>query len=469
LSQKNVHIVTLGCPKNRVDSEIMLGGLVEGGWRLTEAPDEADVLVVNTCAFIEASKQESIEAILEAARYKTEGRAKKLVVTGCLSQRYADELAKELPEVDHFLGTAAYAQIPQLLEGGAPRQVIPDPDYIHSSATPRINSLPAWTAYLKISEGCDNQCAFCIIPKLRGPQRSRPIHDVVAEAERLAAQGVRELNLVAQDLTAYGHDLPGRPKLHELLRALGEVKGARWVRLHYAYPRNFPEALVAAIRDTPNVVKYLDMPVQHASDRLLRAMRRGRNADFLRHLLAELRREIPGIVLRTSLIVGLPGETEEDFEELLAFIREQRFDHLGIFRYSQEEGTLAGEMDGQIDEEVKLARWQRAMALQAEIRAEQQQAYVGREIEVLVEGPHEETEHLLVGRHAGQAPEIDGQVIINDVPEGGVSPGDIVKVVVEEAYEYDLVGAATEVIVPAPVVARPTALGARLPVLNSHR
>lgn len=469
MSQKNVHIVTLGCPKNRVDSEIMLGGLVEGGWRLTEAPDEADVLVVNTCAFIEASKQESIEAILEAARYKTEGRAKKLVVTGCLSQRYADELAKELPEVDHFLGTAAYAQIPQLLEGGAPRQVIPDPDYIHSSATPRINSLPAWTAYLKISEGCDNQCAFCIIPKLRGPQRSRPIHDVVAEAERLAAQGVRELNLVAQDLTAYGHDLPGRPKLHELLRALGEVKGARWVRLHYAYPRNFPEALVAAIRDTPNVVKYLDMPVQHASDRLLRAMRRGRNADFLRHLLAELRREIPGIVLRTSLIVGLPGETEEDFEELLAFIREQRFDHLGIFRYSQEEGTLAGEMDGQIDEEVKLARWQRAMALQAEIRAEQQQAYVGREIEVLVEGPHEETEHLLVGRHAGQAPEIDGQVIINDVPEGGVSPGDIVKVVVEEAYEYDLVGAATEVIVPAPVVARPTALGARLPVLNSHR
>jgi len=471
LSQKNVHIVTLGCPKNRVDSEIMLGGLVEGGWQLTDSPEDADVLVVNTCAFIEASKQESIEAILEAARYKTEGRARKLVVTGCLSQRYADELAAEMPEVDHFLGTSAYAQIADLLNGveAAPRQVIPDPDYIHTSATPRINSLPSYTAYLKISEGCDNDCAFCIIPKLRGGQRSRPIEDIVREAESLAAQGVREINLVAQDLTAYGHDLPGRPKLHQLITALGEVKGVRWVRLHYAYPRNFPEALIAAIRDTPNVVKYLDMPVQHASDRLLRAMRRGRNADFLRGLLKELREQIPGIVLRTSLIVGLPGETEEDFQELLAFIREQRFDHLGIFRYSQEEGTLAGEMDGQIDEEVKLERWKQAMELQAEIRAEQQQAYVGKEIEVLVEGPHEETEHLLVGRHAGQAPEIDGQVIINDVPEGGVSPGDIVKVLVEEAYEYDLVGAATEVVLKAPVLARPTQQGVRLPVFNSHR
>ncbi|WP_373047679.1 30S ribosomal protein S12 methylthiotransferase RimO [Vulgatibacter sp.] len=471
MTQKNVHIVTLGCPKNRVDSEIMLGGLVEGGWQLTEQAEDADVLVVNTCAFIEASKQESVEAILEAARFKTEGKAQKLVVTGCLSQRYADELSQEMPEVDHFLGTSAYAQLPKLLADvdGAPRQVIPDPDYIHSSATPRINSLPSYTAYLKISEGCDNDCAFCIIPTLRGGQRSRPIDDIVREAEVLAGQGVREINLVAQDLTAYGHDLPGRPKLHELIRALGEVKGVRWVRLHYAYPRNFPEALVAAIRDTPNVVKYLDMPVQHASDRLLRSMRRGRNADFLRGLLGELRAQIPDIVLRTSLIVGLPGETEEDFQLLLDFIREQRFDHLGIFRYSQEEGTLAGEMDGQLDEETKLVRWNQAMELQAEIRAEQQQNYVGKEIEVLVEGPHEETEHLLVGRHAGQAPEIDGQVIINDVPEGGVSPGDIVKVRIEEAYEYDLVGGVTEVVLKAPVVARPTPFGARLPVFNSHR
>lgn len=470
-NKKNVHIVTLGCPKNRVDSEIMLGGLVEDGWELTETPESADVIVVNTCAFIEASKTESINAVLEAAKWKEEGKAQKLVVSGCLSQRYPEELARELPEVDHFLGTSAYAQLPELLKDvkGAPRQIIPDPDYIHTSATPRINSLPSYTAYLKISEGCDNECAFCIIPTLRGDQRSRPIDDIVREAELLASQGAREINLVAQDLTAYGHDLPGRPKLHQLIRALGEVKGVQWLRLHYAYPRNFPDELIAAIRDTPTVAKYLDMPVQHASDRLLRSMRRGRNAEFLRGLLDKLRTEIPGIVLRTSLIVGLPGETEEDFQELLSFIREQRFDHLGIFRYSQEEGTLAGEMEGQIDEETKVARWQQAMELQAEIRAEQQQSYVGKEIEVLIEGPHEETEHLLVGRHAGQAPEIDGQVIINDLPEEGVAPGDLVRVRIDEAYEYDLVGGVTEVILKAPLATKATASGAKLPVFNSHR
>lgn len=469
--KKNVHIVTLGCPKNRVDSEIMLGGLVEGGWELTAAPDDADVIVVNTCAFIEASKTESIDAILEASQWKEKGRAQKVVVTGCLSQRYPEELAKELPEVDHFLGTSAYAQLPKLLDdvNGTPRQVIPDPDYIHDAATPRINSLASYTAYLKIAEGCDNTCAFCIIPTLRGAQRSRPIEDVVREAHLLAAQGARELNLVAQDLTAYGHDLPGRPKLHQLIRALGEVEGVRWIRLHYAYPRNFPDDLVAAIRDVPQVVKYLDMPVQHASDRLLRAMRRGRNAAFLRELLDKLREQIPGIVLRTSLIVGLPGETEEDFQLLLDFIREQRFDHLGVFRYSKEEGTLAGEMEDQLPEEVKLARWEQAMALQAEIRLEQQQAWVGKEIEVLVEGTHEETEHLLVGRHSGQAPEIDGQVIINDLPEGGVGAGDIVKVLVEEAFEYDLVGAATEVVLRAPYVASPPTTRVKLPVFVAQR
>ncbi|WP_240475514.1 30S ribosomal protein S12 methylthiotransferase RimO [Vulgatibacter incomptus] len=448
----------------------MLGGLVQDGWELTEAPDDADVIVVNTCAFIEASKTESVDAILEASQWKEKGRAKKVVVAGCLSQRYPEELAKELPEVDHFLGTSAYAQLPNLLKDvSASKQVIPDPDYIHSSATPRINSLPSYTAYLKIAEGCDNECAFCIIPTLRGDQRSRPIDDVVREARTLAEQGARELNLVAQDLTAYGHDLPGRPKLHELVRALGEVEGVRWIRLHYAYPRNFPDELIAAIRDTPQVVKYLDMPVQHASDRLLRAMRRGRNSTFLRELLGKLRTEIPGIVLRTSLIVGLPGETEEDFALLLDFIREQRFDHLGIFRYSQEEGTLAGEMEDQLPEEVKAARWEQAMALQAEIRMEQQQAWVGKEIEVLVEGPHEETEHLLVGRHAGQAPEIDGQVIINDLPEGGVAAGDLVRVRVEEAYEYDLVGAATEVLLRAPVIERPAPRSVKLPVFVAHR
>jgi ribosomal protein S12 methylthiotransferase len=466
--QKSVHIVTLGCPKNRVDSEVMLGGLAQDGWELAERPDDADVIVVNTCAFIEASKEESVNAVLEAARHKG-GRAKKLVVAGCLAQRYPEQLAAELPEVDHFLGTSGYAQLPELLRDvQAPRQVIPDPDYIHSSTTPRINSLPSYTAYLKIAEGCDNECAFCIIPTLRGDQRSRPIHDVVAEAELLARQGARELNLVAQDLTAYGHDLPGRPKLHELLHALAEVKGPRWIRLHYAYPRNFPDELVRAIRDIPTVVKYLDMPVQHASDRLLRAMRRGRNAAFLRELLGKLRAEIPGIVLRTSLIVGLPGETEEDFAQLVDFIREMRFERLGIFRYSQEEGTAAGAMEGQLPEELKQERWRVAMEVQEEIHHELNQAMVGRELEVLVEGPHEETEHLLVGRHAGQAPEIDGQVILNDLSDLQVRPGDLVRVRVDEAHAYDLVGAVTEILEPAPPSV-PFRAGAKLPIFTAPR
>lgn len=450
-AKKTVHIVTLGCPKNRVDSEIMLGGLLEEGWTLSPQAEDADVIVVNTCGFIESAKEESIQAILEAAGHKTKGKPKKLVVTGCLSQRYPEELARELPEVDHFLGSAAPAELPRLLrDENAPRQYFPDPDYIQSAATPRRNSLPAYTAYLKIAEGCDNQCGFCIIPALRGKQRSRPIEDIVREAERLVGEGVREINLVAQDLTAYGHDLPGRPKLHELLHALGKVEDLRWLRLHYAYPRHFPDALVEAIRDIPSVVKYLDMPVQHASDRLLRSMRRGGTSTFLRSLLAKLREEIPGIVLRTSLIVGLPGETEEDFELLYDFVREQRFDHLGVFRYSKEEGTLAGEMENQVPEEVKWERWERLMQLQAELRAEQQQRYVGEEIEVLIEGPHEETEHLLVGRHAGQAPEIDGSVIINDLADESVGPGDLVRVRVEEAYEYDLVGGVTKLISRAP-------------------
>lgn len=451
MQSKSVHIVTLGCPKNRVDSEIMLGGLLEAGWDLSRDPEQADVIVVNTCGFIESAKEESIQAILEAAQFKTRGKARKVVVAGCLSQRYPEELARELPEVDHFLGSAAPADLARLLEDeDAPRQHFPDPDYIQTAATPRRNSLPSYTAYLKIAEGCDNQCAFCIIPALRGKQRSRPIDDVVSEARRLTEEGVREINLVAQDLTAYGQDLPGRPKLHELLRALGEISELRWIRLHYAYPRHFPDALVEAIRDIPNVVKYLDMPVQHASDRLLRAMRRGGTSRFLRELLAKLREEIPGIVLRTSLIVGLPGETEEDFELLYDFVREQRFDHLGVFRYSQEEGTFAGSMEDQIPDEVKWERWERLMRLQAELRMEQQQSYVGKELEVLVEGTHEETEHLLVGRHAGQAPEIDGQVILNDLADEDVAPGDLVRVRIDEAYEYDLVGAVTGTISKAP-------------------
>ena len=441
-----VYIRTLGCPKNRVDSEVMLGTLSDAGYRLVQAPGEADIIVVNTCGFIESAKEESISAIVELAEEKTSGRCKKLVVAGCLTQRYPGELAAELPEVDHFVGTGAYQDIARIVaDAQAARVIVPDPDFVHAASTPRVNSLPSHTAYLKIAEGCDNACAFCIIPKLRGVQRSRPLHDLVAEAEALAGQGTVELSLVAQDLTAWGHDLPGRPRLHELLPALCRVEGVRWIRLHYAYPRDFPDALVEVMAGEPKITKYLDMPLQHASDRLLRAMKRGRDVGFLRGLLAKLRDRVPGLALRTSLIVGLPGETEADFEELLRFVEEQRFERLGVFEYSREEGTPAAEMDGQIAPEVKRERFQQVMELQQGIAAAHQRAFVGRRLEVLVEGASEESEHLLAGRHGQQAPEIDGLTYINEVAVPGdegaaVYPGEIVTVEVTDAGDYDLVG-----------------------------
>ncbi|MDC0714056.1 30S ribosomal protein S12 methylthiotransferase RimO [Stigmatella sp. ncwal1] len=433
--------MTLGCPKNRVDSEVMLGTLKQRGYRLVQEPAEAQVIVVNTCAFIGPAKQESVDSILEMAEYKKSGACSTLVVTGCLSQRHGGELAQEMPEVDHFLGTSAYAQIGDLLAAEAsPRQVIPDPDYIHNAETPRINSMPSYTAYLKVSEGCDNACAFCIIPTLRGGQRSRPIADVVAEATRLADQGVQELNLVAQDLTAYGHDLPGKPKLHDLLKELVKVD-VRWIRLHYAYPRIFPDELIEVMATEKKIAKYLDMPLQHASDKLLMSMKRGRNSQFLTDLLVKLRARVPGLVMRTSLIVGLPGETEEDFELLKEFVKTQRFERLGVFQYSDEEGTAAYDMPNKIPQKTIERRWREVMAIQKRINREQNKKLVGKRIEVLVEGTSPETEHLLVGRHEGQAPEIDGQVYIND---GLAYPGEFVTLEVTEAHDYDLVGRVVE-------------------------
>jgi ribosomal protein S12 methylthiotransferase len=434
-------MMTLGCPKNRVDSEVMLGTLVQRGYQLVQDPAAAQVIVVNTCAFIGPAKKESVDSILEMAEHKRTGQCSTLVVTGCLSQRYGDELSKEMPEVDHFLGTSAYAKIGDLLAAEAsPRQVIPDPDYIHDAHTPKVNSSPSYTAYLKISEGCDNACAFCIIPKLRGAQRSRSIADIVAEAAALVDTGVRELNLVAQDLTAYGHDLPGKPKLQELLRALSTLD-VRWIRLHYAYPRVFPDELIDLIASEPKIAKYVDMPVQHASDKLLRSMKRGRDSKFLIELLAKLRARVPGLTLRTSLIVGLPGETEEDFEMLKEFVRTQRFERLGVFQYSDEEGTAAFDLPDKLPAKLIERRWRELMAIQKRIHREQSQKMVGQRLEVLVEGPSEESEHLLVGRHQGQAPEIDGQVYIND---GMAYPGELVTVEITEAHDYDLVGRVVE-------------------------
>ena len=437
---KPIYLLTLGCSKNRVDSEIMLGTLVERGYTLVDQPQDAEVILVNTCAFIGEAKTESVNAILEMAEYKQQGkgRCNTLLVTGCLTQRYAEELNGEMPEVDHFLGTGAYAQVGDILAAeAAPRSVIPDPEYIHSASTPRINSLPGYKAYLKISEGCDNKCAFCIIPALRGGQRSRPIADIVKEAQALAKQGAMELNLIAQDLTAYGYDQPGRPKLHELLKAMCDEVDVRWIRLHYAYPRDFPDALIDVIANEPKIAKYIDMPIQHASDTLLRSMKRGRDSRFLKLLLAKLRARIPNLVMRTSFIVGLPGETEEDFETLKQFVKDQRFERVGVFEYSQEEGTGAGVMEGQHDAKTKAKRRRELMAIQRRINREQNRQMIGKRVQVLVEGASEETEHLLVGRYEGQAPDVDGITYIND---GLAYPGEIVTLEITQAADHDLVG-----------------------------
>jgi ribosomal protein S12 methylthiotransferase len=451
--ERTVHFVSLGCPKNRVDSEVMLGLLRGADYRVVEDPAQAGVIVVNTCAFIGPAKQESIDTVLEMARYKSpeEGHCGTLVMTGCLAQRYAGELEKEIPEVDHFIGTGEFTRLVEILDrsasrpGASPRALVFDPEYVYDARTPRINSMPAHTAYVKVSEGCDNRCAFCIIPKLRGDQRSRTIDDIVAEVHGLAATGVKEVNLVAQDLTAWGYDLPGRPALAALLRALCRVDDVRWIRLHYAYPRTFGDELIDVIAGEEKIVKYIDMPLQHISDRMLRLMRRGRDAAFIRGLLDRLRARIDGLVLRTTFIVGFPGETEAEFEALCEFLREQRFDRAGVFPYSDEEGTPACEYEGKLDEDEIARRHARIMAVQQRISRERQRAQVGRRIEVLVDGPSEETEHLLVGRDYGRAPGIDGVVYINDAEdprllEDGIVPGRFYPVEVTQAGDYDLVG-----------------------------
>ena len=431
-----LYLLSLGCPKNRVDSEVMLGTLLEQGYEVVEDPREAEVVVINSCAFIGEAKQESIDAILEHARLKETARCKALVVAGCLTQRYADVLQHEMPEVDYFVGTSAYPRIAEIIRGERDRAVIPDPDYIADARTPRRNSMPKWTAYVKISEGCDNQCTFCIIPTLRGAQRSRPVADIVEEAHRLVEQGALELNLVAQDLTAYGYDLPGRPRLHDLLQALREVS-ARWIRLHYAYPRDFPDALIESIAGQPNVARYLDMPLQHIADPVLRRMKRGRDAAWVRRLVSKLRDRIPDLTFRTSFIVGFPGETEEQFQELCDFVEEMRFERVGVFQFSREEGTASFDLDGQLSQRLKAQRQRKLLGIQRKISRAHQQALIGRTLDVLVDGVSDETDLLLEGRWMGQAPEIDGKVYVN---RGIAAPGTIVRVRIEEAGDYDLVG-----------------------------
>lgn len=447
--KKRVHLVSLGCPKNRVDSEVMVGLLQADEYELVPDPESAEVIVVNTCSFIQPATEESIETVLEMAKLKESGSCQTLVVTGCMVQRYGRALEGELPEVDYFLGTGEYHRIADVLRArkGQAKSHIDVPLYIHDELAPRVNSWSAASAYLKISEGCDHRCAFCIIPTLRGDLRSRSVPSLVAEARRLAEQGVVELNLISQDSTAYGRDLDrgkakGDPRnggLGELMQALSEIDRIRWIRLHYAYPHGIPDGLLEQLAHNPKVVPYLDIPLQHASGPMLQAMRRGVTREGQERILDRIRGRVPDLAVRTTFIVGFPGETDADFAELCDFVQKQEFDHVGVFTYFQEEGTPAASMADQVDDDVKSARQAELMAIQAGISARKLKRWVGQVVDVLVEGPSEESEVLLRGRTARQAPEVDGQVYIVS-PPADVAVGQIRPLRVTRAGEYDLVG-----------------------------
>jgi ribosomal protein S12 methylthiotransferase len=440
-----VGFVSLGCPKNLVDSEVMLGLLRERGHEIVGDARQADVIVVNTCAFIDRAKQESVDTILEMAAEKQEGRARRLVVTGCLVQRYDQDLRGEIPEIDATLGTGQPMEIVRAVEGEA--TVLDDPDalprWVYDHTSPRVLSTPPYLAYVKISEGCDYSCSFCIIPRLRGRHRSRPESDIVAEARQLAAQGVKEIVLVAQDTTRYGLDHGRRDALARLLRRLARVDGIRWIRVMYAYPSTLSDPILDAIASEEKVVKYLDLPLQHASESLLARMKRPVGHRHLRGLLERIRRRVPGVTLRTSFIVGFPGETEDDFGQLLEFVEEAQFDHVGVFTYSDEEGTASFDLEDRIPPAVKERRRKRLMALQRRICLRRNRALVGQRVEVLIEGVHPESEHLLQGRTAGQAPEIDGAFIINAGRTEGARSGSFAICEVTAAHAYDLVGRVT--------------------------
>lgn len=436
-----VSFVSLGCDKNLVDSEHMLGLLNQGGFSLTGDEDKADVVVVNTCCFIEDAKKESIENILEVARYKETGNCKALIVTGCMAQRYKQEILDEIPEVDAVVGTTSYDKIVEIANGileqkGLRTQTFDLIDREMLDEMPRILTTAGYFAYVKISEGCDKHCTYCIIPKLRGKYRSRHMDKIKKEVEQLAKDGVSEIILVAQDTTEYGSDLEDA-SLAKLLRELSTVEGIEWIRVLYCYPESITDELIEEIKTNPKVCKYLDIPIQHASTAVLKRMARKSSLELLKDTIAKLRREIPGIALRTTLIVGFPGETEEDFNILYDFVKETRFDRLGVFTYSQEEGTPAAKFEDQIDEKVKIKRRDAIMALQHGISQELTAAKVGREMKVLIEGKITD-EDVYIGRTYQDAPDIDGEVFVEY--EGELISGDYVDVRITGANDYDLIG-----------------------------
>lgn len=433
-------MVSLGCPKNLVDSEVMLGLIREKNFTVTNDPADAEIIIVNTCGFIESAKEESINTILQMSEYKTQGSCRYLIVTGCLSQRYADELAQNIPEVDAFVGTECFTDISWVIE-----QVMDGKKVLHMTRNtaeqpvemPRMLTTPEYMAYLKIAEGCDNCCSYCIIPKLRGPYTSRPYEAVMAEAKELAASGIKEIIVVAQDTTRYGEDLYDKLMLPQLLKDLNDLEGIEWIRVMYCYPNNFTDELIEAFATLPKVCKYVDLPLQHASNSLLASMNRYDTKEQVEALLKKLRTSIPGIVIRTTFIVGFPGETEADFEELKEFVAAQRFENAGVFKYSQEEGTVAGAMPNQIPEEVKENRYHELMALQAEISEELHQDLEGKELDVVIEGFEEENPSLAVARSYREAPDIDGSIFVENADNLHI--GEFAKVRILQGFTYELV------------------------------
>lgn len=445
--EKTVFFTSLGCSKNLVDSQVMLGYMGLDGFSIAHEPNLAEVIVVNTCSFIEASKKESIDTILEMADYKKpeNGHCKALVISGCMAQRYAEQLEKEIPEADLIIGTGEYNKIVLFLKALADgkldqKSFVEIPKFIHTEYDPRLNTSPFYTAWLKISEGCNRNCTFCIIPKLRGKLRSRTVESLVNEAKNLAESGVRELNLISQDLSDYGVDLDANNKLFHLLEGLEKVEDIDWIRLFYFYPDELTDEVIEKMATSEKINKYLDMPVQHFSTEVLKRMNRKITGEKIQERIEKLRARIPEIVLRTSIIVGFPGETEQDFEILLEGVKNARFNHLGIFRYSDEEGTPAFKLTPKVPQAVIEERFDKLFETQRDIVRELNAKYLGKTIQVLIEGEHEETELLVQGRHEGQAPDIDGKVIINDLNGQQIEIGDLVNVEITEVLDYDLVG-----------------------------
>ncbi|NOY12564.1 MAG: 30S ribosomal protein S12 methylthiotransferase RimO [Deltaproteobacteria bacterium] len=445
MDKLKVSLVSLGCPKNLVDAEVMLGHLPLDRYEIITDESQADIIVVNTCSFINDAKEESVDTILEVADYKETGNCKLLVVSGCLPQRYRDQLRGQLPEVDLFMGTAEAPRIVELIERqlllDTPSEEVGTADYLYDHQTPRVNSSPFYSSYIKIADGCSNHCSYCIIPQLRGTLRSRAIDSVVQEARNLAAQGVREINLIAQDITAYGRDRSDGATIEKLLKELVKVENVDWIRLLYAYPDGVSDELIELIATQEKICNYLDIPLQHIDDQILAVMNRRVDEQQIRALLTKLRDKIPDLTLRTSFIVGFPGETREQFDKLLKFVEEGHFERVGVFRYSREEGTAAAKLPEQVPGQSKKGRLNRLMKAQARVSFNKNRALIGRIETVLVEGYSEETDLLLKGRSTRQAPDVDGQYLIT---AGQADVGQFVQLRITDSSEYDLIGEIVE-------------------------